>query len=1259
MTREQLYNLIDQYIKANGDPKITGPVLNNVLKSIIDFTDDTKIDIGTVNPVSSQGNAGDIYLLRNADGSITLYQRSLSDWIEVYQFRNNDTVAYQNITDVKSGAINKYPKITDANLPRAVQTIKTSQTKRIVIIGSSTASGVGASSESKSWPGLFAAKMATFGYNVINSAISGDSTGGNINRFFSDVAVYKPDFVILGQSINNSNIHADVAGGFNDYVNNTLVLIKLVEDIGAIPVIGAQQGNNNYTADSFKATKDAVATLERTGVYMFDAIGTTADEDSNGHWYAGLSDDGLHPNDAGHKLIFESIPFTFFNAVATQRVPKKSKPASWRLNALGSQGAIKIPLASGEYGSFSVGAWMKGSIIVGGVSMIGFSLSSGNVVRLRDPGGDGSGIQFVIDGNTDLTSGYIPTGITFNDNKWHHIAITFNSYTKKLRLYIDGSLNGTITTAINWTTLNGISWMSRYDGTFGFVGGEIKEPFFYRITLNQEDVTKLLIGSVPQKGLEFYSDLNTRPGYYAPNNAHTTAKATIDSNFTLVGSTSNTGDSLISGQEVRDTRSNSLNVYPKIIDAGLQRAVQTIKTTLTKRIVIFGSASTSGTGASASGKSWAALFAAKMSSLGYVVINSAVQNDTTAGSTSRFFSDVAVYKPDFVILAHSIHGSNINADVTTGYTDFLTSTLALVKLVEDIGAIPVLGPQHASNNYTTDSFKATKDVLASLERTGVYMLDALCTTADEANNGHWHAGLSDDGVNPNDAGHQQIYESIPVSFFNAVATQRAPKKSAPATWKLNAASSAGGIRIPVASGEYGSFSVGAWIRGVIPTGGVSVIHFNFSSGNVVRIKDAGGDAGEIQFQIDANTDTSVGFIPTQVTFNDRSWHHLTITYNKPSNKLRFYVDSELKGTITPTLNWSFLTGISWMGRYDGTFSFVGGFIKEPFLYRTSLNQEGIHKLVIGSMPNQALEFYSDLNSKPGYYAPNTAHTLIKALINDQFSLVRDIYAGSYASVPTEVAYSQLLDWVGPNTTNSNFQAYNWLKVVSLPNQSGEKYWHVFTLPNRKLLSFFDRFNGATAEGASALLGVNSYRSESYLIGSGNRLLYASPNGESLPSDIAITDLLISTQKKTNFDAANISDTNIPTTKAVKDFVESQSTGGGAGNGAFGTWNRYPVNGVNGVTLGVVRIKIDCLGVVNKQTVFIEGFIDNEVLWPYSDTHLNSTITTQIPTSVMPIDCRPTFNIRLITSSSGSSSISSLSLLSTGIVQLQIIESGPR
>ena len=125
---------------------------------------------------------------------------------------------------------------------------------RIVILGSSTGAGMGASTytgdpsqsngwtePATSWVGRMRSAMGTDA-TIINRSKSGSNTLTSISRFWTDVAPYKPDSVVICTGWNNEPTPGTgIVGKARGYLTRILELCSLTEKIGAKPVVICSQ----------------------------------------------------------------------------------------------------------------------------------------------------------------------------------------------------------------------------------------------------------------------------------------------------------------------------------------------------------------------------------------------------------------------------------------------------------------------------------------------------------------------------------------------------------------------------------------------------------------------------------------------------------------------------------------------------------------------------------------------------------------------------------------------------------------------------------------------------------------------------------------------------------------------------------------------------------------------------------------------------------------------------------------------------------
>jgi acyl-CoA thioesterase-1 len=187
------------------------------------------------------------------------------------------------------------------------------QKKVIAVIGSSTASGQGASSYGKAWVGLLEKYYQDLKVidRIDNYAVSGLTTfDGLPTSEFPNTNVIQalsvhPDVVLVAFPTN------DFVKGFTmqQYMSNLHTIYNLVVAAGKKCYITGTQPRDDVHDPSirqlFKDGRDSI-TLEfpDNSIDFWDLL---ADPVTLGFNPLYVSADGIHPNDAGHELLFEAV----------------------------------------------------------------------------------------------------------------------------------------------------------------------------------------------------------------------------------------------------------------------------------------------------------------------------------------------------------------------------------------------------------------------------------------------------------------------------------------------------------------------------------------------------------------------------------------------------------------------------------------------------------------------------------------------------------------------------------------------------------------------------------------------------------------------------------------------------------------------------------------------------------------------------------------------------------------------------------------
>lgn len=161
---------------------------------------------------------------------------------------------------------------------------------KIIVLGDSLTTGVGASSQEHGYVPLLEKRFAL---TIINKGISGDTTRDVLLRLDRDVLSEHPDIVmiLLGS---NDYLHQEPR---KDTFKNLHAIITRLQAKGAVVIlIGARGG---VLHDTF--AKDFAALARETGSafvpgVLDDIFGNTK-----------LMDDAVHPNDAGYLKMTDKI----------------------------------------------------------------------------------------------------------------------------------------------------------------------------------------------------------------------------------------------------------------------------------------------------------------------------------------------------------------------------------------------------------------------------------------------------------------------------------------------------------------------------------------------------------------------------------------------------------------------------------------------------------------------------------------------------------------------------------------------------------------------------------------------------------------------------------------------------------------------------------------------------------------------------------------------------------------------------------------
>lgn len=188
--------------------------------------------------------------------------------------------------------------------------LTTAQTKyKVVVLGSSTAYGTGATVPDSSWVGRTKTYYKSTHQldTLINLAVGGSFTDSGV-KLLPKALSYNPDIVLISFPSNDL-----VAGlGVPLYMSNLRKMYNTVTAAGKRCFVSTTQPRTDeYNERTLKVARDSVM-MEFPANYMqfYDPLVLQGTYDPNPAYVV----DGTHPNNAGHNLLFQAV-------VASQAIP--------------------------------------------------------------------------------------------------------------------------------------------------------------------------------------------------------------------------------------------------------------------------------------------------------------------------------------------------------------------------------------------------------------------------------------------------------------------------------------------------------------------------------------------------------------------------------------------------------------------------------------------------------------------------------------------------------------------------------------------------------------------------------------------------------------------------------------------------------------------------------------------------------------------------------------------------------------------------
>jgi acyl-CoA thioesterase-1 len=170
----------------------------------------------------------------------------------------------------------------------------------IVVVGDSLSSGYGMAAE-QSWVAMLEDRLRSegYGYQVVNASIAGDTTAGGLARLPRLLEIHDPELVIIELGGNDGLRGQPVA----TLRGNLASMIEQSRESGARVVLAGIQIPPNYGPAYTAALAGVYPELaQRFEVPLIEFL--LEDVALNREL---MQADGIHPNAAGQKVVFENV----------------------------------------------------------------------------------------------------------------------------------------------------------------------------------------------------------------------------------------------------------------------------------------------------------------------------------------------------------------------------------------------------------------------------------------------------------------------------------------------------------------------------------------------------------------------------------------------------------------------------------------------------------------------------------------------------------------------------------------------------------------------------------------------------------------------------------------------------------------------------------------------------------------------------------------------------------------------------------------
>ncbi|TCN25478.1 GDSL-type esterase/lipase family protein [Mesobacillus foraminis] len=406
-----------------------------------------------------------------------------------------------------------------------------------------------------------------------------------------------------------------------------------------------------------------------------------------------------------------------------------------------------------------------------------------------------------------------------------------------------------------------------------------------------------------------------------------------------------------------------------------------------KRIVFYGSSTTSGYGPTDILNSYVERLKIKLGALGFDVINRGKGSDTTQLGIDRFFKDVVPAKPDFITLAFTIGNEGITSAKTTVenlalYKQFRDNYIKLINMARQNGIVPIVFTQALTTQYNDFVYSLALKLTEEIKAMGVMTVGWTGITDNLSK--RVISGMLIDSVHYNDATHLELSNAIPPTLFDKVRYNQVTDLKSPNTRRYaRIGAYFVGTPIyytPMSTTDITTFSIFLRFRRQAVDNTLGTI-LSVNANNRVYFQAHGGLAINFTGSNESGVET---FLDSNKTKADGIWHSLGLTFNNFDKKLRVYIDGVFQVELaSPNV---FVDKITIGGRGTTTYTSSNTDIKDFALYRTRLTDKEIKKLhEEGVFTQSSLEIYSPFHDDelfPGGNVVNLACTSVNLVVNE-------------------------------------------------------------------------------------------------------------------------------------------------------------------------------------------------------------------------------------------------------------------------------------